>query len=93
MKKPWSQAVDGTGHAAVAALPGGEVVYRGPRAVLRETGAGVDDITWSTPRELEVRVYLGGATSGIQRVRGSVAPLAIEVDTLPVPWQLEQTPM
>lgn len=60
--------------------------------MLRETGAGVDDITWSTARELEVRVYLGGETGGIQRVRGSVAPLAIEVDTLPEPWELEQMP-
>jgi hypothetical protein len=83
---------DGTGHAAVAALPGGQVVYRGPRAVLLETGAGVDDIRWLTPREFEILVYLGGATGGIQRVRGSVAPLMVEVDTLPEAWELEETP-
>jgi hypothetical protein len=29
----------------------------------------------------------------IQRVRGSVAPLAIEADTPPDPWELEKTPM
>jgi hypothetical protein len=84
---------DGTAHAAVAALPGGQVVYRGPRAVLLETGAQVDEITWLSPREFEIRVYLGGAAGGIQRVRGSVAPLAIRVDTLPDSWKLEQTPM
>jgi hypothetical protein len=84
---------DGTGHAAVAALPSGQVVYRGPSAVLLETGAGVDEITWSTPREFEMRVYMGGATGGFQRVWGSVAPLAIKVDTLFEPWELEQTPM
>jgi hypothetical protein len=61
------------------------VLYRGPRAVLQETGAGVDEITWSTPRRFEIRVYLGGATGGIQRVQGSVAPLAVRVDTLPEP--------
>lgn len=87
-----TDGTDGTAHAAVAALPGGQVVYRGPRAVVRETGAGVDEITWSTPREFEMRVYLGGATGGVQRVRGSVAPLAIRVDTLPEPWELEQAP-
>lgn len=78
-----AHGTDGTGHAAVAALPGGQVVYRGPRAVLRETGAGVDEITWPTPRRFEIRVYLGGAAGGVQRVRGSVAPLAVRVDTLP----------
>jgi hypothetical protein len=88
-----AHGTDGTGHAAVAALPGGQVVYRGPSAVLLETGAQVDEITWLSPREFEIRVYLGGATGGVQRVRGSVAPLAIRVDTLPDSWELEQAPM
>lgn len=87
-----AHGTDGTGHAAVAALPGGQVVYRGPRAVLQETGGGVDEITWSTPRRFEIRVYMGGATGGIQRVRGSVAPFAVQVDTLPEPWEPGHTP-
>lgn len=78
---------DGTGHAAVAALPDGRVIYRGPSAVLLETGAGVDVIRWITPAEFDIRVYMGGATGGIQRVRGSVAPLRVRVDTLPDDWE------
>jgi hypothetical protein len=85
-------AADGTGHAAVAALPSGRVIYRGPGAVLLETDAGVDEIAWPTAERFEVRVYLGGTTDGVQRVRGSVAPLAVQVDTVPVPRDAVPSP-
>ncbi len=88
-----AEGAGGRAHAAVATLPGARVVYLGPPAVLRETGAGVDDITWLSPHQFEIRVYMGGATGGIQRVRGSIAPLAVQVDTLHEPWELGQAPM
>ena len=77
-----AQAVGGESDAAIAALPSGQVVYRGPRVVLLETGAGVDEIRWLDARRVEILIHLSAATGGVQRVRGAVVPLALQVDTL-----------
>ncbi|MGZ8412722.1 MAG: hypothetical protein ACXW05_08315 [Gemmatirosa sp.] len=76
-----AQEAGGESYAAIAALPSGQVIYRGPRAVLLETGAGVDEIRWLDARRVEILIDLSAATGGVQRVRGAVAPLALQVDT------------
>ncbi len=77
-----AQAPSGAGHAAVARLADGHVVLRGPAATMRETDAGVDVVGWTDAQRFEVRIDLSAATGGTQRVRGTLTPPALAVDTL-----------
>ncbi|HYW32445.1 MAG TPA: hypothetical protein VE869_13115 [Gemmatimonas sp.] len=77
-----AQDANGESYAAIAELPGGKVIYRGPRATLLETDTGVDDIRWIDANRVEIMIDLSVATGGVQRVRGTVAPLALQVDTV-----------
>lgn len=76
-----AQDAGGASHAAIAALPGGESIYRGPSVVVLETDTGVDEIRWLDARRIEIAIHLSVAVGGVQRVRGTVAPLALRVDT------------
>lgn len=75
---------DHTTYLAVAAVPGGTVVYRGPGVAALETDAGVGQIQWMGPDRFEATIDLSLETGGTHRVRGSIAPVRAEVDTLPV---------
>ena len=77
-----AQAPSGAGYAAIARVPDGGVVLRGPAATMRETDAGVDAIAWTDPLHVEVRIDLSAVTGGTQRVRGTVTPPTLVVDTV-----------
>ena len=76
-----AQAPEGAGYAAVARVPDGRIVLRGPPATMRETDAGVDVIAWTDPLHVEVRIDLSAATGGTQRVRATLVPPTVVVDT------------
>ncbi|GLC25908.1 hypothetical protein [Roseisolibacter agri] len=81
-----AQDAQGQGHGAVATVPDGRVVYRGPPATMLETDAGVDAITWTDADRFEIRIDLTYQVGGTQRLRGTLRPLRVDVDTLrPLP--------
>ena len=81
-----AQDAKGQGYGAVATVPDGRVVYRGPAATMLETDAGVDAITWADADRFEIRIDLTYQVGGTQRLRGTLQPLRVVVDTLrPLP--------
>lgn len=81
-----AQDAKGQGHGVVATVPDGRVVYRGPPATMLETDAGVDATTWADSNHFEIRIDLTYQVGGTQRLRGTLQPLRVVVDTLrPLP--------
>ena len=81
-----AQDAQGQGYGAVATVPDGRVVYRGPPATMLETDAGVDAISWTDADRFEIRIDLSYQVGGTQRLRGTLRPLRVAVDTLrPLP--------
>jgi hypothetical protein len=77
-----AQTPEGMGYGAVATVPAGRVILRGPPAPMLETDAGVDGVAWSDAARFEIRVDLSYRVGGTQRLRGTVAPPRLEVDTI-----------
>lgn len=77
-----AQSGTGAGYGAVATLPEGRVIYRGPPAQLLETDAGVEAIEWVDARRFEMLVDMSYLVGGVQRLRGTVDPLRVDVDTV-----------
>ncbi|MGZ8377181.1 MAG: hypothetical protein ACXW61_04730 [Gemmatirosa sp.] len=77
-----TQAPTGEGHGVVATVPAGRVVYRGPPATMLETDAGVDAVRWEDAGRFAIRIDLTYRVGGTQRLRGTVAPLHVVVDTV-----------
>lgn len=80
-----AQTPEGMGYGAVATVPEGRVVLRGPPAPMLETDAGVDGVAWHDAARFEIRIDLSYRVGGTQRLRGSVVPPRLDVDTLPAP--------
>jgi hypothetical protein len=78
-----AQAATGIGYGAVATLPDGRVIYRGPPAELLETDAGVDTIEWLDAGRFVMLFDMSYRVGGTQRLRGTVDPLRVDVDTVP----------
>ena len=58
----------------------------GPPATMLETDAGVDTIGWLDADRFEIRIDLTYQVGGTQRLRGTLGPLRVVVDTLrPLP--------
>lgn len=77
-----AQLPTGEGQGVVATVPAGRVVFRGPPARMLETDAGVDGIAWTDATRFEIRVDLTYQVGGTQRLRGTLAPLRVVVDTI-----------
>jgi hypothetical protein len=77
-------------YAAVAALPGGARVLRGPAVAVRETDAGLATMRWLDADRFEVTIDLSTYTGGAYRARGSLAARRIDGDTVPSPWAEHQ---
>jgi hypothetical protein len=78
---------DGTAHAEVRSLPGGEVVARGPSAALPEAESLENLARWPAPDAFEVYLQLAegsgdGESGAWQRVRGRVPSGEVRVDTV-----------
>ncbi len=81
-----AQDARGRGYGAVATVPDGRVIYRGPPATMLETDAGVDAVAWTDADRFEIRIDLTHRVGGTQRLRGSLRPLRVVVDTVrPLP--------
>ncbi len=77
-----AQSPTGAGHGVVATVPDGRVIYRGPPATMLETDAGVDGIRWEAADRFEIRLDLTYQVGGTQRLRGTLSPLRVVVDTV-----------
>jgi hypothetical protein len=77
-----AQSPTGQGSGVVATVPDGRVIYRGPPATLLETDASIDAVRWEDANRFEIRVDLTYQVGGTQRLRGTVDPLRVVVDTV-----------
>lgn len=77
-----AQNSEGRGYGAVAAVPSMRVVYRAAPVTMLETDAGVEHISWTDATHFEIMISLTVATGGEQRIRGTVTPLSVQVDTV-----------
>jgi hypothetical protein len=57
-------------------------VLRGPGVRMLETDAGVDSITWLDADRFEMRIDRSQAVGGALRLRGTVRPPRLDVDTV-----------
>ena len=73
----------GYAHPEVVAWPSGELVLRGPSVRMLETDAGVDEVNWVSPTELEFLVRLSHAVGGTMRLRADLQRGTTNVDTIP----------
>jgi hypothetical protein len=67
----------------VAQLPNGNVIYRGPLVSALETDVGVDRTEWRSATEFQMTIDLSFKIGGSVRMRGTLSPLKVVVDTLP----------
>jgi hypothetical protein len=72
----------GLGYGVVAAVPSMRVVLRGPGVRMLETDAGVDTIEWLDADRFEMRIDRSYTLGGAVRLRGTVRPPRLVVDTV-----------
>jgi hypothetical protein len=69
-------------YGAVATLPAGKVMFRGPPMSPLETDTGIDEISWSDANHFEIDIAITYKVGGKQRIRGSLSPLKVTIDTM-----------
>lgn len=74
---------DGSTYAAVAKLPGGELVLRGAGVAARATDAGVATMRWLDADRFEITIDLDVDPGRAYRVQGSLSARTVSGDTVP----------
>jgi hypothetical protein len=69
-------------YGVVAAVPSMREVLRGPATPPLETDAGVDSIAWLDADRIEIRIDRTYLLGGALRLRGTVRPPRLLVDTV-----------
>jgi hypothetical protein len=57
-------------------------VLRGPAVPMLETDAGVDSVAWLDADRFELRIDMSQTVGGTLRLRGTVRPPRLAVDTV-----------